>query len=124
NLVVTLAATALAIAAASIATAASRIKTIEQLPRHDRLNRSLDAILLVSAALLGAGLIEIKQWYGWPLPYIDESDRSAFTSICNAFVGLQSVSYVGVLAGIYFPAGIVLDRARSRMALDLKYATG
>lgn len=124
NFTVTLAATMLAIAAASIATAASRIASIAQLARHDRLSRRLDAILLASATVLAAGLIEIKQWYGWPLPYIDQGDRNAFTSICNAFVGLQSVSYVGVLAGIYFPAGLVLDHARSRMALDLKYASG
>jgi hypothetical protein len=119
NIAVLLAATALAIAAASIATAASRIKAVEQLRRHDRLNRNLDNILLACAAVLGAGLIEVKQWYGWPLPFIDSTDQKAFTAICNAFIGLESVCFVGVLAGIYFPAGYALDRARSRMGLDL-----
>jgi hypothetical protein len=121
NIVTLFAATTLAVAAASIAIAASRIVSLEQLDRHDRLNRRLDTILLASAAVLAAGVIEIKLWYAWPTPYIDEGDRKAFAEVCNGLIGLQSVAYVGVLAGIYFPAGAVLDRARDRMRLELAH---
>jgi hypothetical protein len=121
NGITLLAATTLAVAAASIAIGASRIVSLEQLDRHDRLNRRLDTILLASAAVLAAGVIEIKLWYAWPTPYIDDGDRKAFAAVCEGLIGLQSVAYVGVLAGIYFPAGAVLDRARDRMRLELAH---
>ncbi len=120
NFVVALAATALSAAAAAIAMAARRIRFVVQLEKYDRLSRSLDGVLLAAAAVLVSAIIFIKQWYAWPTAFMNENAKTTFSGLTSAFLGYQSICYVGVLALIYFPAGFFLDRARSRMAVNLK----
>ena len=89
---------------------------LSDLPTLERLRRRLDLILFASALVLGIGLIDMKYWQAWPLPFVENGkDYERFT---NAFIAFQSVCYVGVLATIYLPTALVLDAARARIKLN------
>ena len=116
NLIVVFGGSTLAIAVTMLAASGSRLRTFGDLPTLERLRRRLDLILFASALVLAVGLIDMKQWHAWPLPFV--VDKAAYVSLTNAFVAFQSVCYVGVLAGIYLPTAIVLDAARSRIRTE------
>lgn len=122
NAVIAFAATALATTAAAIAMAGCRIRFVTQLNKYDRLSRNLDAVLIASAVVLVAGIIHVKQWYAWPTPSLADTSKESFANLTSAFIAYQSICYVGILALIYFPAGVILDRARGRMTADLRVA--
>jgi hypothetical protein len=113
NLIVVFGGSTLAIAVTTLAASGSRLHTFDDLPTLERLRRRLDLILFTSALVLAIGLVDMKQWHAWPLPFV--ADPAAYAQLTNAFVAFQSVCYVGVLAGIYLPTAIVLDAARSRI---------
>lgn len=116
NLIVVVGGATLSITVTILAASGSRLQTLSDLPTLERLRRRLDLILFASALVLGIGLIDMKYWQAWPLPFVENGkDYERFT---NAFIAFQSVCYVGVLATIYLPTALVLDAARARIKLN------
>ncbi len=113
NGAVVFAATSLALAAASVAIAAQRLREKDDLPKLDRLGRQLDLILLLAAVVLAIGVIHVKEWQSAPLSFIsDKANTDAYSALTTAHLALQSVCYVGVLVAIYLPAALALQHQR------------
>lgn len=116
NAAVVLAAVALALCASSIGIAAHRLSGKADLPTLNRLGQQLDLILLLAAVVLGIGVIGIKQWHAWPLPFIDgDKDIAAYSALSAAYLAFQSTCYVGVLTFIYLPAALKLQSRRGQI---------
>jgi len=113
NIIVVIGGATLAIAATTLAATGSRLETLADLPGLERLRRRLDLILFASALVLGIGLIDMKYWHAWPLPFV--ADAKQYEKLTNGFIAFQSVCYVGVLATLYLPTALVLDAARARI---------
>jgi hypothetical protein len=86
------------------------------LPIYLELKRYLDRILLGSALMLAAGVIDLKQWTALPVPFMADPIASAYTSFVGGFVALQSICYVAGLVMMFLPAAWLLNNARERMA--------
>jgi hypothetical protein len=120
--VVVFGATGLSATATWIAMEAATLQTADDVAQFNTLSRRLDLVLYASAAILVAGIIDVKQWSLWPSPLVSgkgsaDGNFGAYTNLVNAVVAFQSVCYVGVLIGIFLPAAACLDRARARMVL-------
>jgi len=116
NFVLVIAGVGLAFAAALIAVLASRLDRAADLPVYVELKRYLDRILLGSALMLSAGVIDLKQWTTLPVPFMADPIASAYTSFVGGFVALQSICYVAGLVMMFLPAAWLLNIARERMA--------
>ena len=116
NFVLVIAGVGLAFAAALIAVLASRLDRAADLPVYVELKRYLDRILLGSALMLAAGVIDLKQWTTLPVPFMADPIASAYTSFVGGFVALQSICYVAGLVMMFLPAAWLLNIARERMA--------
>jgi hypothetical protein len=116
SIIVVVGGATLAIAVTTLAASGSRLRTLDDLPILDKLRTRLDLILFASALVLGVGLIDMKQWQAWPLPFV--VDAKQYEKLTNAFIAFQSVCYVGVLATLYLPTALVLNAARARIRLD------
>ena len=116
NFVLVIAGVGLAFAAALIAVLASRLDRAADLAAYIELKRYLDRILLGSALLLAAGVIDLKQWTALPVPFMgDPGLAAAYTSFVGGFVALQSICYVAGLVMMFLPAAWLLNSARERM---------
>ena len=116
NFVLVIAGVGLAFAAALVAVRASRLGGAYDLAVYVDLKRHLDRILLASALMLAAGVIDLKQWTALPVPFMAETGlANAYTSFVGGFVALQSICYVAGLVLMFLPAAWQLDRARERI---------
>jgi len=116
SIIVVVGGATLAVAVTTLAASGSRLRTLDDLPILDKLRTRLDLILFASALVLGVGLIDMKQWQAWPLPFV--VDAKQYEKLTNAFIAFQSVCYVGVLATLYLPTALVLNAARARIRRD------
>jgi len=107
NFVLVIAGVGLAFAAALIAVLATRLDQAADLPIYVELKRYLDRILLGSALMLAAGVIDLKQWTALPVPFMTDPIASAYTSFVGGFVALQSICYV---AGLDMRVAAVIDK--------------
>src|SRR4029450_10556550 len=121
SIIVVVGGATLAIAVTTLAASGSRLRTLDDLPILEKLRTRLDLILFASALVLGVGLIDMKQWQAWPLPFLVYATQ--YEKLPNPFIPFQSVCYVGVLATLYLPTALVLDAARARIRLDAVAAT-
>jgi hypothetical protein len=120
NFVLVIAGVGLAFAAALIAVLASRVDSASDLSVYIELKRHLDRILLGSALMLAAGVIDLKQWTALPVPFMaDPGLATAYTSFVGGFVSLQSICYVAGLIMMFLPAAWLLNGARERMVLNV-----
>jgi len=116
NLVVVIAGVGLSFGAAFIAIRASRLRGMEDRPLYLDLKRLLDIILLSSALMLAAGVLDLEQWTALPVPFIsDDKLVAAYSSFASAFVAFQSICYVAALVVMFLPPALLLDRARDRI---------
>ncbi|HEX9525668.1 MAG TPA: hypothetical protein VF949_22025 [Reyranella sp.] len=116
NFVLVVAGVGLTFGAAFIAIQASRLKSADDGPRYLDLKRQLDLILLGSALMLAAGVLDVKQWTALPLPFIsDDKLAAAYASLAGAFVAFQSICYVAALVVMFLPTALLLDTARTRI---------
>jgi hypothetical protein len=122
NVIVVVGGATLAIAVTTLACSGSRLESADDLPRLARLRRRLDLILFACALVLGVGLIDMKQWQAWPLPFV--ANPAQYEKLTNSFVAFQSVCYVGVLAAIYLPTALVLDAAQVRIRRSVAASAG
>ena len=118
NAVVVVAGVVLAFAGVLIAMRASRLRHTADQALYVELKRQLDTILLASGLMLAAGIIDLKQWTTLPLPFFSGDQVTAYSSFANAFVAFQSVCFVAALAAMFFPAALLLENARQRIARD------
>lgn len=123
NVIVVIGGATLAVAVTTLAASASRLQGPSDLPALQRLRHRLDLILIAAALVLGVGLIDMKSWQAWPLPFVVNVEP--YQKLTNAFVAFQSVCYVGVLAALYLPTALVLDAALARIRRNaIAQATG
>jgi hypothetical protein len=115
NLVLVVAGVGLAFAAALVGVQASRIGRGTNVAVYIDLKRHLDRILVASALMLAAGVIDLKQWTALPVPFMADTLASAYTSFVGGFVALQSICYVAGLVMMFLPAAWLLNGARERL---------
>lgn len=116
NLVLVIAGVGLSFGAAFVAIRASRLGRTEDRPLYLHLKRLLDMILLGSALMLAAGVLDLKQWTALPVPFFsDDKLAAAYSSLANAFVAFQSICFVAALVMMFLPVALVLDKARDRI---------
>ena len=116
NHAVALAAIGIVVSSSFIAIRATRLHGAADGPAAAELKNQLDLTLMIAAMLLVAGVIDTKQWTALPVPFIASKDMStAYTSMINGFVALESVCFVGVLVSIFLPSALLLERARGRI---------
>jgi hypothetical protein len=121
NFVLVIGGVGLAFAAALIALIATRIGQASDLAIYAELKRYLDRILLGSALMLAAGVIDLKQWTALPVPFMaDPNLAAAYTSFVGGFVALQSICYVAGLVMMFLPAAWLLNNARERMVHNVR----
>ena len=113
---VALAAIGIVVSSSFIAIRATRLGAAADGPEAAELKSQLDLTLMIAAMLLVAGVIDTKQWTALPVPFIANKEMStAYTSMINGFVALESVCFVGVLVSIFLPSALLLERARGRI---------
>jgi hypothetical protein len=116
NFVLVIAGVGLAFAAALIAVLATRLGYASDLATYVELKRYLDRILIGSALMLAAGVIDLKQWTALPVPFMGDPDlAAAYNAFVGGFVALQSICYVAGLVMMFLPAAWLLNNARERM---------
>lgn len=116
NFVLVIAGVGLSFAAALVAVQASRLGRGSDLSVYVEIKRILDRILLASALMLAAGVIDLKQWTALPVPFMASTAlATAYTSFAGGFVALQSICYVAGLVMMFLPAAWLLNGARERM---------
>jgi hypothetical protein len=116
NFVLVLAGVGLAFAAALVGVQAARLGRGSNVATYVELKRSLDRILLASALMLAAGVIDLKQWTALPVPFLADANLAgAYTSFVGGFVALQSICYVAGLVMMFLPAAWLLNGARERL---------
>ena len=105
NFVLVVAGVGLAFAAALVAVRASRIGRGSNVETYIELKHYLDRILVASALMLAAGVIDLKQWTALPVPFMADTNlAAAYTSFVGGFVSLQSICYVAGLVMMFVPA--------------------
>jgi hypothetical protein len=116
NFVLVVAGVGLAFAAALVGVQASRIGGGSDVATYVELKQYLDRILMGSALMLAAGVIDLKQWTGLPVPFMADANlAAAYTSFVGGFVALQSICYVAGLVMMFLPAAWLLNGARERL---------
>lgn len=119
NTVLAIAGVGLAFAAALIAIRAYRLDHSSSWSEFHELKNRLDIVLLCSALLLAAGVIDAKQWSALPLPFFaDDKLAAAYSGLTSAFIAIESVCFVAALVAMYLPAASMLERGRQRMLKD------
>jgi hypothetical protein len=120
NIVLVVAGVGLSFAAAYIAVWSTRLHRTADHEAYVDLKRKLDRILLASALMLAAGVIDLRQWTALPIPFIaDPTLAAAYGSFTAGFVALQSLCYVAGLVAMFVPPAWLLDNARERIAHDV-----
>lgn len=77
--------------------------------------RDLKYLLFAAAAVLFAGVVQMKAWRDWPLAFFPSPD-TPYTALADASVNFQAFHSVLILAAIFVPTAIRLHFAADELS--------